>query len=206
MDAGIESVISSKGFLFFLVGSCALAADRVVINEIHFNPKDKRPLEFVELFNTGDAPAKLDGWKLDKFVFPAGTIVLAGGYLVVAQDPVALEKEFAVKSIGPLVGKLSNEGEKLTLFDAAGKTVESVAFGAGFPWPSASAGLGSSLERISPLADVSRPGHWRASPFPTRAARRNKHAGFYRLRIRKSRRPPMTGPRHIRQRTNAFQR
>ena len=155
----IECVISMKGLVFFLAGTCAFAAERVVINEVHFDPKDKRPLEFIELLNAGDAPAKLDGWKLDKFVFPAGTTLAAGAFVVVAQDAAALEKEFGVKALGPFAGKLSNEGEKLTLADAGGRVVESVKYSAGFPWPTASAGMGSSLERIHPLADASRPGH-----------------------------------------------
>ena len=152
--------------LFLFLGvACAFGAERVVINEIHFDPKDKRPLEFVELHNAGDGPAKLDGWKLDKFVFPAGTTLNAGGFLVVAQDAASLEREFGVKALGPFTGKLSNEGEKLALFDGAGRMVEAVNYGVGFPWPTASAGMGSSLERINPLADASRPGHWRASGF-----------------------------------------
>ena len=140
-----------------------------MINEIHYDPKDKRPLEFVELYNVGDSPAQLDGWKLDKFVFPTGTTLAAGAFLVVAQDAAALEKEFGVKALGPFIGKLSNEGEKLTLTNATEKAVETVSFRAGFPWPSASAGLGSSLERIHPLADAAKPGHWRASGFPDAA-------------------------------------
>jgi hypothetical protein len=162
----IVCVILSKVLAVVVPVSCAMAAERVVINEIHYDPKDKRPLEFVELFNAGDAPAKLDGWKLDKFVFPPGTVVPPGGYVVVAQDAAELEREFGVKAVGPFLGKLSNEGEKLMLVDAAGKLVERVDFGSGFPWPSASAGLGSSIERIHPLADAARPGHWRASGFP----------------------------------------
>ena len=158
-------MICLKGWLLILASSCAFAAERVVIHEIHFDPKDKRPLEFVELFNAGDAPAKLDGWKLDKFIFPAGTTLDAGAYIIVAQDAAALEKEFAVKALGPFLGKLSNEGEKIVLADSKGRTVESIKYGVGFPWPTASAGIGSSLERIHPLADASRPGHWRASGF-----------------------------------------
>ena len=163
--AGSVCMIFLRAAAIVFPGLCAFAAERVVINEIHYDPKDKRPLEFVELHNAGDAPAKLDGWRLDKFVFSAGTVIAPGGFLVVAQDTAALEKEFGVKAVGPFVGKLSNEGEKLTLANASGQVVEAVDFGAGFPWPSASAGLGSSLERIHPLADAARPGHWRASGF-----------------------------------------
>ncbi len=143
----------------------ASAAERVVINEIYFAPPDKKPLEFVELLNAGDAPADLAGWTFEKFVFPPGTTLAPGGFLVLAQDPAAVEKEFKVKALGPLPGKLSSRGETLTLSDAAKKPVEIVKYGAGFPWPTASVGLGSSLERISALADGSVAGHWRASGY-----------------------------------------
>lgn len=148
-----------------LVAVGAHASELVVINEIHFHPADKKPLEFVELHNAGDQPARLDGWTLDKFPFPAGTEIAPGAFLVVAQNPAALEKEFGLKAIGPFPGKLSNEGEKITLRDARKKTVDQCKYGAGFPWPSASAGAGSSLERVHPSFDPAQPGHWRASGF-----------------------------------------
>src|SRR5262245_14628980 len=58
---------------------------RVVINEIHFDPADKRPLEFVELHNPGSADIQLDGWTLQKFAFPPNTTLPAGRFVVVAQ-------------------------------------------------------------------------------------------------------------------------
>ncbi len=141
------------------------AAEKVVINEIYYDPPDKKPLEFIELLNAGDAPANMAGWTFEKFTFPPGTTLPAGGYLVLAPDPAAVEKEFGVKPLGPLPGKLSGKGEKLTLSDARKKPVDIVKYGAGFPWPTASAGLGSSLERIHPLAAGALPGHWRASGY-----------------------------------------
>lgn len=153
-------------FSLLLITTGALAAERVVINEIHFHPADKKPLEFVELFNVGDQPAKLTGWALDKYRFPAGTEIAPGGHLVIAQDPAALEKEHGVKALGPLGGKLSNEGEKITLKNAAGAVVEQFKYGVGFPWPAASAGEGSSMERTHPLLPATNPGAWRASGFP----------------------------------------
>jgi hypothetical protein len=136
-----------------------------VINEIHFAPVDKRPLEFVELYNAGDEPALIAGWKLDKFAFPPETAIAPGAYLVVAENPAELKKEFGVMALGPLAGRLSNQGERLALSDAEENVVEEVHYGAGFPWPTASVGLGSSLERIHPSLDGSLPGNWRASGF-----------------------------------------
>ena len=145
----------------------ASAADRVVINEIHFDPSEKLPLEFVELHNPGDAPVNLAGWRFEKFVFPSGATIEPGGFFIIAQDPAEFQKAFGKPAVGPLPGKLSNEGEKLTLLDANGRVVEQFSYGVEFPWPSASAGAGSSLERIHPDATAAEPGSWRASGFAT---------------------------------------
>ena len=51
--------------------SLAWAQPRVVINEIHFEPPEKKPLEFVELHNVGSTEALLNGWQLGKFRFGA---------------------------------------------------------------------------------------------------------------------------------------
>ena len=156
-----------KWFLaLFSLTALAAAGERVVINEIHFDPAEKKPFEFVELHNPGAQAVNLDGWMLEKFKFPPGSAIPAGGYVVVAHDPAALEKEFGVHAFGPLPGKLSNKGEKLKLRDAVGKVVEEIKYGAGFPWPTASVGAGSSLERINPALDGSVPANWRASGFP----------------------------------------
>lgn len=57
----------------------------VVINEVFYNaPGD------LNLYNDGDAPVDLSGWKLDGggiFVFPAATKIGADEYVVVALDP-----------------------------------------------------------------------------------------------------------------------
>jgi hypothetical protein len=147
------------------LASTVLATDRVVINEIHFDPVEKGPLEFVELFNPSPKPVDLTGWRLDKFQFPDGTVVEGNGFVVLAQNPEAFAKEFGRKALGPLPGKLSNEGEKLTLTNADGRIVEQFKYGVGFPWPTASAGAGSSLERIHPDLDPAQPGAWRASGY-----------------------------------------
>ncbi|NDB78207.1 MAG: lamin tail domain-containing protein, partial [Verrucomicrobia bacterium] len=89
----------------------------MVINEIHFDPPEKKPLEFIELHNAGDAPAHLLGWQLEKFKFPETTLA-PGGFVVVAQDPVAFQKAYGFAPLGPLPGKLKNNGERITLRDA----------------------------------------------------------------------------------------
>lgn len=79
-----------RSFLFVLAG-WFVAAGRldagVVINEIHFEPAEKRPLEFVELHNAAATDAHLGGWQLGKFRFGAATSLPPGGFLIVATDP-----------------------------------------------------------------------------------------------------------------------
>ena len=63
---------------------------RVIINEIHYDPAVKTEFaEFVELHNSGTVDANISGWYFSKgisYQFPPGTTLLAGGYIVVAQE------------------------------------------------------------------------------------------------------------------------
>jgi hypothetical protein len=156
-----------KSLAFLALASFAQGA--VVINEVYFAPPDQQPLEFIELYNPEDLAVSLAGWTLDEFTFPPGTAIAPHGYLVVAQNPEALEKAYGVKALGPFPGKLSNDGEKLTLSDARKKVVEEFKYGVGFPWPSSSLGGGSSLERLNPSLAAGEPGHWRAAGFASTA-------------------------------------
>ncbi len=144
----------------------AAGAERVVINEIHFDPPEKRPLEFVELHNPGSAAVNLAGWRLGEFVFPTNSTLAPTGYVVVAREPAGFEREFHFKPFGPLAGKLSNRGELITLRDAAGKVVDEVDYGVGFPWPTAAAGGGPSLERVHPSLAGNEASSWRSAGYP----------------------------------------
>ncbi len=150
--------------LFWLAG-LASGQPRVVINEIHFEPADKKSLEFIELHNAGTAEAHLGGWLLGKFRFNPTNSLAPGGFAVVAADPAAFQKAFGFAPLGPLVGRLKNEGERVALRDAGGRVVDEVRYGVGFPWPSATMGAGSSLERMDPGLPATYASSWRASGF-----------------------------------------
>ncbi len=162
----------SRAVISLLAASCATitfahgATPPVVINEIHFDPADKRPLEFVELHNTTATDVRLEGWTLDKFSFPSNAAIRSHDFVVVAQDVEAFATEFGFQPLGPLPGKLSNGGEKLTLRDARKKVVDEVRYGVGFPWPTAANGAGPSLERIHPQLPSADPASWRSAGFP----------------------------------------
>lgn len=149
---------------------------QIVINEIHFNPDVKTELvEFIELHNAGGTAVNLSGWQFADgiaYTIPNGTSLAAGGYLVVAQNPAALLAKFGVAALGPWTGKLSSEGEKLTLKNAAGGTEDEVEYSLGFPWPTVGDAPGYSIELINPAFDNNLGGNWRASvnPAPAQSA------------------------------------
>ena len=67
----------------------------VIINEVHYDPDVRIELaEFIELFNAGDYDVDLSGWYFKDgitYQFPADTILPAGGYIIVAQDPQTIQ-------------------------------------------------------------------------------------------------------------------
>ena len=156
----------------FLICLCCLLAPaieaQVVINEIHYEPEDKTAAdEFIELHNASGAEVDLSGWYLSNgvfFTFPDGTLLPAGGYLVVAEDPETLAGNLAFEgALGPWEGRLDNGGETLTLRDISGARIDEVDYQAGFPWPLAAQGKGSSMELLNPGCDNNLAGSWRSS-------------------------------------------
>lgn len=143
------------------------ASAGVVINEIHFDPVDKTsPEEFIELYNSGAAPVDLSGASFDagvSFTFPGGTTLAPGAYLVVAQNPATAQSKFGVTALGPWTGNLASDGEKITLKNAAGGTLDEVNYGLGFPWPTVGDAPGYSIELIHPSFDNDLGGNWRRS-------------------------------------------
>ena len=154
-------------FLWLVASASSSIFGDVVINEIHYHPKERgSELEFVELLNTANHPVRLDGWMLEDAVawtFPPSTVVGPGEFVLVAQDPQSLKQHYGAQSLGPWKGKLDNNGEKLTLVDASGMVVDEVDYARGFPWPTLSAGGGASMELIHPGIDNDLAGSWRAS-------------------------------------------
>jgi len=144
--------------------------ETVVINEILFNPPgdDEEPMEYVELHNRGSSDVDMSGWRFCdgvEYVFPAGVVLPANGYLVVARDPDAVETNYGIGAVlgPPDDGRLDNSGERLALCDDLGNLVDEVVYGDRSPWPEEADGDGSSLELIDPAADNGRSDAWAAS-------------------------------------------
>ena len=139
----------------------------VVINEFHYKPADPTsPEEFIELHNPGATAIDLSGWTVSdaiSYIFPGGTVIPAGGFVVVGENPATLLAKFGVSAHGPWTGSLNSSGERIDLRDAGGVLRDRVSYGVGFPWPTAAAGGGFSAELIHPSLDNDLGGSWRSN-------------------------------------------
>jgi len=162
----------------------ALAAP--VINEILYRPglsfPEPESLEFVEIHNPDPTAVDLSNWTISggvDFVFPSGTTLPGGGYLVVAANPAALAAASGLSGIaGPwsATQRLSNSGETIVLSrpDSEGPVVvDRVSYAdegdwafrswtstGGWQWMTQSNGGGNSLERRNPRLAVDNGQAW----------------------------------------------
>ena len=115
-----------------------------LINEIMFHPVNGISVEvpgeeFVELRNPELAGWNVGGWIFTKgitYTLPSGTIIPAGGYLIIAANVSAFQAKHpgAGPVIGGWTGTLSNNQETLELTDATGAIVDSVNYASEGDW------------------------------------------------------------------------
>jgi len=194
--------------LWLCVGLCGRGMAAVVINELHTNPDVKTEIvEFIELHNTGPAAVSLAGWEFTDgvfYTFGAGTVLPAGGYIIVARSPHHIRAKWNIGRIGipealifgPWGGALDGEGERVVLRDAGGAVVDEVEYGLGFPWPMVGdavpadkPGTGRSLQLVNPAFDNDLGGSWR-SALPTPAEENGVFADNIPPQIRQVRHSP----------------
>lgn len=187
-----------------LVLAASGAPAGVVINEIMYHPVEKPAFEaagdpvldlsddvheFIELKNTGAEPVSLAGWRLGggvAFVFPAGAVIPAGGYAVVARHPARLEAVApyglaAGTVFGPWQGGLGNGGDTVRLENPAGGVADALSYASTMPWAIGANAFGAeadwtgvderlhqyrgrSLERVAAAWASNDPANWLASP------------------------------------------
>lgn len=146
---------------------------------------DDDRFEFLELMNVGNQPINLAGVQLTRstvrgdeqgiaFQFAAQELA-AGQRTVIVRDreafqsrygtsiPIAAGNDGAEGTDGEFGGRLSNEGEQLTLADASGQLIQQFAYRITGDWPARANGLGSTLEIVNPTGSVTDPANWRSS-------------------------------------------
>jgi hypothetical protein len=156
-----------RSLLHVLVLGALLAVGRadsvVVFNEIHFHPA-AGATEWLELRNQLAVDIDLSEWSLAggiDYRFPAGTVLAAGGWLLVAENPAGM-----AGALGPWTGKLDNAGETIMLRNNSGRVMDEIAYGTEGGWPVAADGAGVTLARRGANLATNDPHSWQASRQP----------------------------------------
>lgn len=137
-------LFAAGGSLKYLPGLREMSADLVEPALPGADPSD-----WIELHNSGGSAVDLAGWTLsdaalspDKWAFPAGTTIAAGGYLVVLADNPS--EEISGATYLHTNFKLDGGGEDLALFDDTGSVVSILTMGYPRQYPNFSYGRDSS--------------------------------------------------------------
>jgi len=155
-------------FATFALLPRAFADSPVVFNEIMYHPlTNESQLEWAELQNQMAVDVDISHWRLDggiSFRFPEGTMIRAGGYMLVAVSPSTLMAATGLtNALGPFIGRLSNAGEELRLRDNNNRVMDEVTYGVEGDWPVAPDGAGPSLARRRANVRGSDSQNWLAS-------------------------------------------
>ncbi|MDB6032452.1 MAG: CotH protein [Verrucomicrobiales bacterium] len=147
----------------------------VVINEIHYHATNSGG-SFVELHNTHPSVAfDLSNWRLEgvDFTFPEGSLILPGGFFVVASDTNVYSLTYSAAPLpgGQYNGTLQNNGEILKLLRPIAtnlnEMIDAVRYSDQAPWPTNADGFGASLQVVDPTQERSRVANWAgAAPTP----------------------------------------
>jgi len=158
----------------------------IVINEIMYHPiSNDNDDEYIELYNAGSSNVDVSGWQLREGIectIPTGTVMAAGGYLVVARNATNLIAKYTAlttaNTVGDYSGKLGNGGERIVLVRlddpldpiTSWIVVDEVEYADGNRWGQWADGGGSSLELMDAYSDNRFADNWRGSDETNKAA------------------------------------
>lgn len=138
----------------------------VRITEVMYRPNGGGAYEFLELQNVGATAVDLSSCSFDgiTFIFPAGSVFQPGASVVLANNSSSANWAARYPGVTPLGyfgGQLDNAGERISLKDAAGRTIISVVYSPTNGWPDTTSGR--SIELIDLNGGSSDPANWRLS-------------------------------------------
>lgn len=151
------------------LSAAATAADSVIVfNELHYHPPASYQAgEWIELHNQMAIDIDLSDWQLTeaiRFRFPEGTIIPAGGYLVIAANPDAVRSATGLATVlGPFSGNLANSGERVELRDLNDRLMDRLDYRDGGDWPVDPDGSGAALAKRDPGTPSDDPALWTSS-------------------------------------------
>lgn len=151
-------------------GSCIVAINDIVINELHYNPCGAQgtdaDFEFIELFNQGTTAVDISGWEITGFeyTFPALSSIAPCEYIIITANAASYTGngyqvfETAVPTAG-----LNNTGELVTLLDDLGNVIDGVSYSSSAPWPTGPNGSCTTLELVNANTDNGDSANWQES-------------------------------------------
>ena len=150
------------------LSTSASAVDTTTIfNEVMYHPANTGDAEWIELRNVMSINMDLSGWSISggvNYTFPEGTVISAGGFLVIASNPSVLQASAGITGVlGPWTGALNNGGETIRLNDRAARVMDELAYNDKDSWPAGADGSGMSLTRRDGSLSGTEPEHWVAS-------------------------------------------
>jgi len=113
--------------------------ERVVINEICY--ADSETDDWIELYNPTEINIDLSNWQLsddgnEPFIFPQGSELNSGEYLVVSRDIEDFnEKYHSTIAIGNFSFGLSKRGDQVYLYNDSGQLIDHIEYKVVYPWP-----------------------------------------------------------------------
>ncbi|MFM2207075.1 MAG: hypothetical protein RL213_1050 [Bacteroidota bacterium] len=132
---------------------------QIYFTEINYNSDSASDCgDWVEIYNKGSFSVDLTDWEFrdqydyHRYTFPSGTVIPAGGYMVLATD---MDKFRAIHPavtnvIGPIGFNLANNGDQIRILDYRDRAVDSVYYMDLSPWPTLPDGFGYTCERLTP--------------------------------------------------------
>lgn len=155
-------------YLTFAIAWLAAGVQAIQITEVMYHPQvNEAQNEWIELYNETSVRRDLSGWAFAEgidFVFPEGTIMPSGSYLVIARDPAHIESTYGIRGVlGPFTGRLDNSSDHVILFDNAGGIMAEVDYEDRGKWPAEADGTGHTLTKIVLRGDPMDPDNWSAS-------------------------------------------
>jgi len=140
------------------------------ITEIMYHPPprpDLKNLEFLELYNSEPTSVDLSGYRISgdvDFEFPNGTLLPAGGFLVVAKVPEDVAGAYGTDPVtGGYASELPNNQGVIRLRHPAGGILLEITYSDDPPWSVAADGAGHSLVLAHPSLGEGDPQAWTPS-------------------------------------------
>lgn len=144
------------------------ARERILISEFLLGTAVD-PLQYVELHNTAISARDLSGVRVEPtgYVFPAGSTIPSGGFLVIGSDPTRFRERFGdeISLSGTFSSPLPIGSGTLRLVRPSNvgfpdEILDEIQYTDNGAWPRDELGVGSSLQLIDPAQDNGRPANW----------------------------------------------